>query len=126
MSGPFVFVSHGSIKPGKREDFEAWAAKFATWVGEREPRLLAFHSFVDEAGENYTSIQVHPDAASMEHHMRVLGEEIMATFDYVDSDRVEVYGEPSDAVRAMVSQIADVEVVVQSVHLAGVTRLGGS
>lgn len=110
MIGPFIFVSHGRIKPGRLEDFKAYAVRFFPLVEEREPRILAFNTYLDEAGERYTSVQVHPDAASMEHHMKVMGEEIGATFEYVESAGVEVYGELSEAMLAMMRQIADVPV----------------
>lgn len=86
--GPFVFVSHGRIKPGRLGDFKAYATRFVPQ--EREPRILAFDTYLDEAGEHYASLQVHPDAGSFEHHMKVMAEEIGAAFAYVDGDGVEV------------------------------------
>jgi hypothetical protein len=35
MPGPFVFISHGRIKPGKLEDFKAYAERFVPLVEER-------------------------------------------------------------------------------------------
>jgi len=125
MTGPFIFVSHGRIKPGRLADFKAYAVRFVPLVEEREPRILAFNTYLDEAGERYTSVQVHPDAAAMEHHMKVMGEEIGAAFDYVESDRVDVYGEPSEPVLAMMHHIADIPVTLRPDHLAGFTRLQG-
>lgn len=122
MPGPFVFISHGRIKAGKLEDFKAYAERFLSGVEEREPRILAFNTYVDEAGERYTSVQVHPDAESMEQHMEVMAEDIGAAFDYVESDGVEVYGEPSEAMVAMMRNIVDVPVTVRPVHVAGITR----
>lgn len=123
MPGPFVFISHGRIKPGKLEDFKAYAERFMPVVEQREPRVVAFNTYLDGAGEHYTSVQVHPDAESMEQHMNVMAEESRAAFEYVESTGVEVYGEPNEAVLAMMRSIADVPVTLRPVHVAGITRL---
>lgn len=122
MSGPFVFISHGRIKPGKLDDFKAYAERFVLGVDEREPRILAFNTYLDAAGEQYTSLQVHPDAASMAYHMKVMADEIGAAFEYVDSNSVEVYGEPNEEVLAMMRNIADVPVTRRPFYVAGITR----
>lgn len=122
MSGPFVFISHGRIKPGKLGDFKAYAEHFMPRVREREPRILSFNTYLDAAGEEYTTVQVHPDVESMEQHMKVMAEEIGAAFEYVESDAVEVYGEPNEAVLAMMRNIAEVSVTLRPVHVAGITR----
>jgi hypothetical protein len=121
-----MFISHSRIKPGRLEEFKAFTEKFCRWVDEREPRILAFNVYIDEAGEHYTSVQIHPDAESMEHHMRVLGQEIMATFEFVESDSVEIFGTPSAAVLAMMQQIKDLPKTTRPVHLGGLTRLAGT
>lgn len=123
MPGPFIFISHGRIKAGKLEDFKAYADRFLSGVEEREPRILAFNTYLDEAGEHYTSVQVHPDGESMEQHMEVMAQEIGVAFEYVESGGVEVYGEPSAAMLAMMRNIVDVPVTLRPVHVAGVTRL---
>lgn len=53
-----------------------------------------------------------------------MAKEIGAAFEYVESGGVEVYGEPSEGMLAMMRNIADVPVTVRAVHVAGITRLG--
>lgn len=123
MPGPLVFISHGRIKAGKLEGFKAYAERFMAAVADREPHVLAFDTYLDEAGQRYTTVQVHPDAGSMEHHMTVMAEEIGAAFEYVESDGVEVYGEPSEALVEQMRNIADIPVTLRPVHVAGITPL---
>ncbi len=63
-----------SDKAGKAEDFKAYAERFVPWVEEREQRILAFNTYLDEAVEPCTLVQVHPDAESMEQHVEVMAE----------------------------------------------------
>lgn len=126
MPGPLVFISHGRIKPGNLDGFKAYAERFVPAVQEREQRILAFNTYLDEAGEHYASVQVHPDAESMEQHMKVMAEEIGAAFEYVESDGVEVYGELNETVRKMMRSIADISVTLRPVHVGGITRLQGA
>ena len=44
MSGPFVFISHGRIKPGRLGDFKAYAEPFMSRVHAAHPSGTA--SFV--------------------------------------------------------------------------------
>ena len=56
MSGTLVFISHSRIKAGKLQDFKAYAEHLMPRVQEREPRILAFNTYVDEAREHYTPV----------------------------------------------------------------------
>ena len=38
------------------------------------PRLIAFNEYVNEAGDEVTVMQFHPDAESMEAHMAIVRE----------------------------------------------------
>ena len=39
-----------------------------------EPRLTAFNEYVNESHTEVTVVPVHPDAASMEFHMGIIGD----------------------------------------------------
>ena len=62
MSEPFIFINSFEIKEGKL------LGEFLTVVESNEPRLLALNAYVNEDGTEVTFVQVHPDAASLEHH----------------------------------------------------------
>src|SRR4051812_13137424 len=41
---------------------------------QNEPRLIAFNEYVNDTGTEVTVVQVHPDAASMQNHLGIVGE----------------------------------------------------
>ncbi len=126
MSGPFVVVTRTRVKPGKAEEASAWLKRFCDLVKEREPRILAFHTYSDEESELSGTVQVHPDAESMEFHFRAMGEELKAMYEYLDEVvSVELFGTPSETVLRGVSRYQDI-LSVMPVHTGGVTRLAGS
>jgi hypothetical protein len=43
------------------------------FIDANEPRLIAFNEYVNEDHSEVTVVQVHPDAASLEFHMGIIG-----------------------------------------------------
>jgi len=76
MSEPFIFIGTHSIREGKLQNLKQYEQELVALVEANEPRLIAFHIFVNEDGTQATTIQVHPDAASMAFHMQVIGQKI--------------------------------------------------
>jgi hypothetical protein len=67
-------------------------------VETNEPRLIAFNIYADEDANRISGVQVHPDAASMEFHMKVVGEHIRGAYDYIEkTESIDVFGRPTDA-----------------------------
>jgi hypothetical protein len=71
MSEAFIFINSFEMKESKLEDLRQFLGEFLTVVESIEPRLLALNAYVNEDGTEVTFVQVHPDAASLEHHQRV-------------------------------------------------------
>ena len=122
MDGPFVIRARSRIRPGVASSYRPLAQEICRLVEQREPRVLAYHIWVDEAAESEVVLQVHPDAASLEYHLEVLGDTVRSSFEYADFETLEVYGPPSDALRALFESQAP-EVSFHSVHWGGFTRL---
>lgn len=96
MSGPIVAVDTSEIREGKFEELAEAVAEMATFVDANEPRPIAYQVYFDERGTRMTVIQVHPDSASMEHHMTVAAPIFSGFADLITLSSVDVYGEPSD------------------------------
>lgn len=125
MNGPFVIISTSSIKPGMAGAYAEWCATFFRDVEEAEPRLLAFNQYASSDHASAVVIQVHPDAESFEYHLKLLGERVRETFEYLDLESVQVYGPPSPFVEEFVTHgLEGVPVSVHPVHQLGFTRLG--
>ena len=130
MDAPFIFIGTYRLRAGKAEAFEQYLRdeRFFELIEANEPRLLAFHGYVNEEGTEVTFVQVHPDAASMELHMQVAREHIGRAYEeFLDStgSSIEVYGTPSDTVLGMTRQLAGsgVPLNVKPQPLGGFTRL---
>jgi hypothetical protein len=127
MSGPFIVVSKSRIKPGKAEAYALWYTEFCRFVEENEPRLLAFNHYETEDRTTLRVVQVHPDAESMEYHLKLYQERAGETADYGEVLGVEIFGQPSEQLAEWLTHgIKDLPVTVTPVHTAGFTRLQGA
>jgi quinol monooxygenase YgiN len=107
VAGPFIFVSQSRIKEGRLDDFKRALREMAEFVETNEPRVIGFEAYLDDDETEVTGVQIHPDADSMAFHMQVAFEKIMEFDQYLDTQTVEVYGVPNEAVLGMMKQIAD-------------------
>lgn len=125
MSGPLVYVGTYGIKPGMGEIARKNLAEVIDFVETNEPRLIAFHCFLDSEGTRLTVLQFHPDSASMEFHMQVNAKHFATAFEYLDGRVSEqFFGPVSDTLAAELAKWDEpgVEVVRMPVHEGGFTR----
>ena len=128
MSGPFIFIATNRLKPGAYESELRRVPGLVDFIEAGEPRLLAFNEYINAERTEVTVVQVHPDAASMEFHMGVVGERAAKAYaETLDATtQVQVFGAPSDAVVEMLRAQAGagVPLSVHAEHLGGFTRIG--
>jgi quinol monooxygenase YgiN len=125
MSGPFIYVGTTAIKAGKLEEARKHLAELVEFVETNEPRMIAFHAYLDEEGSKLTIVQVHPDPSSMEFHMQVNAKHFATAFDFLETVVSEqYYGAISDALATELAKWDDPDVAVtrMPVHEAGFTR----
>jgi len=131
MTKPLIFISTWKIKEGRLEDYKRFAKEFMEHVKAKEPQLIAFNMYFNEDETEMTSIQVHPDIASMDFHLQVLtkviGEHMIEWIDRADfltPKQFEIYGAPSakllEANQPFVN--AGISQSVKPIHFAGFTR----
>jgi secreted PhoX family phosphatase len=130
MAGPFIFISQSKIKEGRLDDFKRGLREMAEFVETNEPRVIAFEAYINDDGTEVTGVQIHPDADSMAVHMQIAFEKILEFDQYLDTQSVEVYGVPNDAVSSMMKQISDqftgseMSLRVRTNPVGGFTRAG--
>lgn len=58
-------------------------------------------------GSEATTIQLHPDSESLEYHLEVARTRISGGVQLVQVKRIELYGEPSEAVVAQLRSVSE-------------------
>jgi len=100
-------------------------------IEAREPQLIAMNTFINDEGTEMTSIQVHPDSASMESHIgvvnQILGEDMnewLERGELIEPVRAEVFGTPGPTLwesdRPRIS--LGIPYFVKTTRIAGFTR----
>lgn len=124
MSQPFMYVGTHKIREGKLEAFRKMWPEHVELVETNEPRLIAFHAFLDEEGRKVAIVQVHPDAASMEFHMQVISEHLGGIGEWLEETESElIYGQPYEGmVEEFRAYAPRAPIIVLPVHEGGFTR----
>src|SRR5258705_1069843 len=125
MPSPFIFIATNRLKAGQLDRERKRVPGLVEFIEANEPRLIAFHEYVNEAGDEVTVVQVHPDAASMEAHMETVRERAVEAYSETleATVRIQVFGEATDAILETLRRQAGrgVEITVNGEHLGGVT-----
>ena len=131
MYKPLIFVSTWKIREGRLEGYKQFAKELIEHIQMKEPQLIAFNMYFNEDETEMTSIQVHPDAVSMDFHMQVLakviGEDMIEWIDradFLEPHHIEIYGTPSAKLLEVDQPLVDAGIPrsVIPLHVAGLTR----
>lgn len=127
MTEPIVFIDSSEVREGKLEELKMAIKELAEFVETNEPRPISYNVYLDEGGTRMTVVQVHPDSASMEFHMKVAGPAFAKFADLLELSAMDVYGTPTDdlleQLRRKVQMLGNATVVVHDLH-AGFSRFG--
>ena len=104
----------------------AAGAGAGAFVEAHEPRLIAFNEYVNEDHSQVSVVQFHPDAASMEFHMGVVGDHARQAYAQTleTTTGIQVFGTPTGNILRMLQQQAGsgVPLSIHPLHLGGFTR----
>jgi hypothetical protein len=70
---PIVYIDHSKIREGSIDEIKAGVRRLVEFIEAREPQLIAYGFYIDEETARMTVVAVHPDSASLEHHMDTVG-----------------------------------------------------
>ena len=76
MSGPLIFISHSKVTPGELEAYQAHALDAIELVESEEPRMIAFNCYASANGTEVSTVQMHPDAESLDLHLKIFFESL--------------------------------------------------
>jgi hypothetical protein len=121
----FIFVATNRVRPGRLADERRRVPGWVEFIERHEPRLIAFHEFLSADGTEVEYVQIHPDAASFEHHLEVVAsadESYRSTLEATTA--IRIYGSVTEQILAALrkSAGADVPIKVMPTHLGGFTR----
>ena len=124
MAEPFIFVGTYGIREGKLEAAKQAFQDLVRHVEANEPRLQVFGMYFDADHNQATCVQVHPDEASMELHLKVIAGHLQDAGDYLDfaSMRTYAYGVPGDALLSTLREW-DGDALHVAAPLSGFNRL---
>jgi hypothetical protein len=126
MSDAIVYVDTSDVREGALEELKAGMKELVDLIAANVPRVLAYNVYFSADGATMTVVHVHPDSASLEHHLEVAGPIFRRLAELVTLTSIHIYGEPSERALRQSQEKARLlgrgEVVVDPLH-AGFTRL---
>jgi hypothetical protein len=126
MPGPFIFIATNRLRDGRFDAEQQRVPELASFIEAHEPRLIAFNEYVNEDHTQVSVVQIHPDAASMEFHMDVVGDHARQAYAQTleATTGIQVFGTPTENILRMLRQQAGsgVPLSINPLHLGGFTR----
>jgi len=106
MSQQIVYIDTSEIREGKLEDLKRAMKVLVSFVEANMPQLISYGFFLNQLQTQMTVVAIHPDSASLEHHLEVGADEFRKFADLIDLLKIEVYGPISDVVHERLLQKA--------------------
>jgi hypothetical protein len=95
-SEPIVYIDHSDVREGSLEELKAGVRRLVDFIDAREPQLISYGFYIDEAASKMTVVAVHPDSASLELHMDLGSAEFRKLAHLLTLRSIECYGRPSE------------------------------
>jgi hypothetical protein len=128
MPGPFIFIATNRLRDGRFDAEQQCVPELSGFIEANEPRLIAFNEYANQDRSQVSVVQVHPDAASMEFHMGIVGDHARQAYaqTLAATTGIQVFGTPTENILRMLRQQAGsgVRLSINPLHLGGFTRAG--
>jgi hypothetical protein len=126
-SEPIVYIDRSEIRDGAIDELRAGVRRLVEFIDAREPQLIMYGFYIDEAAGTMTVVAIHPDQASLELHMDIGGEEFRKLGHLLRLTGIECYGRPSERgleqLRQKAAALGEGGAVVSIRRAAGFTHL---
>lgn len=125
MSDAIVYIDTAEVREGALEELKAAMKDLVEFVAANEPRLIAYNVYFSDDGKRMTVVHLHPDSASLEHHLEVAGPVFPRFVELVTLSEIHVHGDPGEKLLTQLHEKARLlgrdAVAVEALH-AGFTR----
>ena len=126
MPGSFIFIATNRLRDGRFGAEQRRVPGLSSFIEATEPRLIAFNEYVNEDHSEVAVVQVHPDAASFEYHMGIVGDRAREAYAQTleATTGIQVFGTPTGNILRTLQQQAGsgVPLSIYPHHLGGFTR----
>lgn len=124
MPGMIVFLCHNELKQDRLADFQLYYQECVALIEAAKPGTVVFHAYHDKKRNEVSIIHLFSDAEAMDCHMDGAKDRLLGAREFLYPKRLEVYGEPGEAVLEMLEEIAGtgVELHVDSGNIGGFIR----
>jgi hypothetical protein len=126
-SEPIVYIDHSDVREGSLEELKAGVRRLVDFIDAREPQLISYGFYIDEAASKMTVVAVHPDSASLELHMDLGSAEFRKLAHLLTLRSIECYGRPSEMaleqLRRKAAMLGEGGTVVSIGRFSGFTHL---
>ncbi|MBT2551689.1 hypothetical protein [Arthrobacter sp. ISL-5] len=124
--GDFIaYLDTSEVRAGKLGELKAAMAELAAFVAQNEPRIISYCVYFSEDGSLMSVLHLHPDAASLEFHMKVAGPKFPPVAPLIKLRTIEIFGRPTEdlvaQLRAKAQLLGTGSVIVRDLH-AGFAR----
>jgi hypothetical protein len=129
MPGPVVFISHSRVRPGRLDALRDFMARGAPALRSEKPRTLAFLPYLNEDASELSIVHVFADPESFAVHLEGAAERGAVAYEFIETLRFEIYGDPGAGVLAAMQQAAErlgAGLRVEPDALTGFLRSGAS
>src|SRR5262245_31219404 len=127
MTELIVAIDTSEVREGRLEEVKEAIRELAEFVDVNEPRPIAYNAYLGESSDRLTVLRIHPDSASLEHHMRIAGPAFARFSELIRMQTMGVYGDPSEELlgllRDKAKMLGNAPVAVHARH-AGFMRVG--
>jgi hypothetical protein len=121
----FILVATSRFRPGRMNEERRRVPGWVDFIERHDPRLIAFHEYLNEDRDEISYLQVHRDAASFEHYLTALqqaGDIYKATLE--STTEIRIYGSPTErTIETLLHSVGTrVPITIVPTYLGGYTR----
>lgn len=117
-----IFRNTMRITPGHTDDYRRAIEDAVSFAEQHAPQLMV-DVFIDDQEGTATSFQIYADSDDVLTHWKLSDPYIAEVMKHCSVDRFEVFGSPSDEVRAGFGRVSGMEVTINP-RLTGYLHLG--